>query len=401
MPPSRPARRPLSPISPHVLAVTADAELAEQLAGLAAAAGVPLDHRADLAAGWPVGDGVRLVLAGPDAALPPEHRPGVVLVSRADPGPQVWQRALEVGAEQVAVLPEAEPWLLERIVDAVSPEPTAAVIGVVGGSGGAGASTLAAAVATVAARSGLRTVLIDADPLGGGLDLLLGAEREAGLRWPDLLSARGRLQPGLLAATLPEVDGLWVLSWDRTPSWDRDLLPEGAPATDPQDPGVAAPASASAARGRWRPPPQSAPFDDPAPALPPAAVEAVLRAACSEFGLVVVDLSRRLTPGDLAAARSCRLVLVVVPAEVRATAAAGRVTAALDTVVADQRIVVRGPAPGGLPADAVADALDLPLAGELRREPAVAAALDRGEPFVRSRGTLANLARRVVAEVTG
>jgi hypothetical protein len=62
--------------------------------------------------------------------------------------------------------------------------------------------------------------------------------------------------------------------------------------------------------------------------------------------------------------------------------------------------VVRGPAPTGLPAEAVADALGLPLAGSLRPEPGLAAALDRGDvPPVRPRGPLAALSAQLLASV--
>ena len=61
------------------------------------------------------------------------------------------------------------------------PSGSGPVICVVGGSGGVGASTLAAALAFVAARQAARSVLVDTDRLGGGLDLLIGAERVDGL----------------------------------------------------------------------------------------------------------------------------------------------------------------------------------------------------------------------------
>ena len=73
----------------------------------------------------------------------------------------------------------------------------------VGGScGGAGASTVATALALAAAPG---VLLVDADPWGGGLDLLLGAERADGLRWPDLTGLRGRVAGDALLAALPEV----------------------------------------------------------------------------------------------------------------------------------------------------------------------------------------------------
>ena len=64
-------------------------------------------------------------------------------------------------------------------------------------------------------------MLIDADPRSGGLDLLMGAERTAGWRWPRLATARGRL--GDLTGQLPTVEGVDLLSMargDSTPSWE-------------------------------------------------------------------------------------------------------------------------------------------------------------------------------------
>jgi cellulose biosynthesis protein BcsQ len=367
---------PVSPTEPVVLAVTDDPDLLDRLTGLAATAGVSLGHLSVPGPGWPPPEQVRLVLAGADADLPAQRRPGIVLVSAGEPPVQVWRTAVAVGAERVAVLPEAEPWLLERLLDAADRSPHAPILGVVGGRGGAGASTVAVAVAATAARDRARTLLVDADPYGGGLDLLVGLEQEAGLRWPDLTGARGRLQPGVLAATLPEADGLWVLSCDRDLPGPRPVTagaterPDGLPAFPP---------------GRG--------------GLPAAAVDAVLRAGAREFDLVVVDLPRVPDPAALTAAGACRTVLLIVPAEVRATAAAGRVISQLDRVAPDQQLVVRGPAPTGLAADSVADALGLPLFGEVRTESAVAAALDRGEPVPRPRGSLGGLARRLLAHL--
>jgi secretion/DNA translocation related CpaE-like protein len=357
---TRPVTRelPSGAVVPGLLAVTTDPWLEERLTELAAAAGLPLEHLPALPSGWSRQPGHALVMVDADAEVAPERRPGVVLVCAAEPAPPMWRRAVELGAEQVVVLPEGEPWLLDRMLDAVAPAPTAAVLGVIGGCGGAGASTLAVGLASVAARSEVRTLLVDADPLGGGLDLLVGAEQEGGLRWDDLTEARGRLQPALLSSMLPAVGDLSVLSWGRR---SRDL-------------------GAVMAR--------------------PDTVAAVLRSAVREFRLVVVDLSRRFAEEDLTALQLCRSVVVVVPSEVRATAAATGVCARLDQWVADQRLVVRGPAPAGLPAEAVADALGLPLVGRLRSEPAVAAALDRGEPLpARPRGALAVLSHDLLDQV--
>jgi len=89
------------------------------------------------------------------------------------------------------------------------------VIGVIGGSGGVGASSLAAAVAMRGAHGGLRTICLDGNRFGGGLDVTFGIEQEQGVRWPDLAGARGRVEGGDLLRQLPAVDGVAVLSFDR------------------------------------------------------------------------------------------------------------------------------------------------------------------------------------------
>lgn len=64
------------------------------------------------------------------------------------------------------------------------------VIAFIGGSGGVGASVIATAVANLA---GETAVLIDLDPLGGGVDLLLASEAAPGQRWNELQHVRGPL----------------------------------------------------------------------------------------------------------------------------------------------------------------------------------------------------------------
>ena len=48
------------------------------------------------------------------------------------------------------------------------------------------------------AAQGHETALVDGDPLGAGLDLVLGEERTDGLRWPELNQFSGAV-----AAILP------------------------------------------------------------------------------------------------------------------------------------------------------------------------------------------------------
>lgn len=335
------------------LVATADLALLDDLNRLAAAAGVE-PNRADAVAtvrrGWL---SAPLVLVGCDlapalAASPLERREGVVLVSRDLDDAQVWALGVQLGVEAVVFLPDAQAWLVDRLADAAEgadgASAAATIVAVLGGRGGAGATTLACALAVTAARRGLRTLLVDGDPLGGGIDLAMGGEDTDGLRWPDLASARGRVNGSALRDVLPRVHDLTILSWDR-----------GDTVTIPVD-----------------------------------AMRSVLAGARRSSDIVVVDLPRRLDESAAEALSMAHPALLVVPAEIRATASAARVAAAASLVTSDLRLVVRAPAPGGLEAEQVAESLALPLEGELRAEPGLAAALERGQPPAwRGRGPLA------------
>lgn len=83
-------------------------------------------------------------------------------------------------------------------------------------SGGIGASTTVGLLARELARTQNRRVaLIDADVSGsgGGLDLLLGLERENGKRWHDVQAPLGALDGEALRAELPQWHGIDVLSF--------------------------------------------------------------------------------------------------------------------------------------------------------------------------------------------
>ncbi|SDZ35664.1 helicase/secretion neighborhood CpaE-like protein [Micromonospora pattaloongensis] len=346
------------------LVVTGDAELLDDLLRLAAAGGTELDVAPDPAAARSRYAAAPLVFVGVDQAqaclrarLP--RRPRVVLVGRSDGDDKPWHQAELLGAEHVALLPAAEPWLVDRFAERAPGSTTATaarVIGVVGGRGGAGASVLAGALAVTGTRAGLRTLLVDADPLGGGLDLVLGWEQLDGLRWPGLTETDGRVDPPALVRALPSRGDLVVLSWDR-----GDLLE-----------------------------------------VPVEAMAATMDAGRRGRDLVVVDLPRHLDDAAVVALQATDHVFVVVPAELRATAAAARVIAAVAPHCAELSVVVRGPAPGRLKAREVARALDLPLVGTLRPEPGLSRGMERGEaPTAGGRGPLAALCQRIVADIAG
>lgn len=224
----------------------------------------------------------------------------------------------------------------------------AGVIGVVGARGGAGASTFAAALAHRFARSGM-TALVDLDRAGGGIEVVVGIEGAGGLRWPDLVDARGTVDARELAALLPRWGGCAVLSADRTRP--------GAP--------------------------------------PSGALLDVLAAVEEEHPSVVLDLDRCDVLDRGAVLASCRTVLVVVPRDLRAVAGALALRPALVELVADVRLVARGPAPGGLGALELAHVVDLPLAVSMRHDRGLAADAERGGGPAARRGALGRAVTRV------
>jgi secretion/DNA translocation related CpaE-like protein len=344
----------------HPLVVTADPELLDDLVRVAADVGVLIDVAPDPAAARSWYGRAPLVLVGIDAAASCARaglgqRPALVLVGRhTDPGPPEWTVAEELGVEHVVALPAGESWLATRLRKVPGGAPPGQVVAVLGGRGGAGASVFAAGLAVTAARAGWRTLLIDADPLGGGVDLVLGWEALDGLRWPALSAASGRVSPPALVDALPQRGELVVLSWDR-----GEVL-----------------------------------------AVPAEAMATALDAGRRGRDLVIVDLPRRLDDASLLALGTADRGYLVIPAELRACAAAARVVAVAGPHCPTLAAVVRGPAPGGLRAKDVAQAIGIPLAGSLRAEPRLAAGLERGEPPARDgAGPLAGLCQRILDDL--
>ncbi|GAA4218287.1 septum formation initiator [Actinocatenispora rupis] len=354
-----------SPSLARPLVVTADARLLDELLQLAVASCGEVDVAHDAVAARRHWRSASLVVIGVDAAsscvrakLP--YRSDVVLVARVSDGAEsaddpAFQAAGALGADHVVVLPAAAAWLTERFGSAgTARRDEAPVIGVIGGRGGAGASVLAAGLAISAARVGRRPMLVDADPLGGGVDLLLGWESTAGLRWPELSAARGRVDVAALYGELPRRGELVVVSWDRGDTLD----------------------------------------------LPVEAMEATLGAGRRGSDLVVVDLPRHLDEPAVRAAQVADEVLMVVTADIRGCASAARMAAQIGPHCRALRVVVRGPAPGRLRVADVGQALGLPVAGSLRPEPDLAVALEDGEPPAGSgKGPLAEFCERLVAEL--
>jgi len=350
----------------RTLVMVEDPELLDAVLRLAAAAGCEV-HRspdaADARRHWARAPFVLLDEPSAErclrAGLP--RRADLMLVGVGPPSMEAMECAVALGAEQAVALPEAEAHVLSRLGAAAergaAPERAGRVLAVVGGRGGAGASVLAAALAVKSARSGDRTLLVDCDPLGGGLDLVLGAEEVTGLRWPELRISDGRVAAAALHAALP------------------------APAV-----------SRSAELGVL-----SCAREAAGPSA--AAVTAVLEAGRLAGETVVCDLPRYPTDPALAALELADLALLVVPADVRSCAAAGRVAAVLAEQTREIALVVRGPSPGALtPAD-VAGALDLPLITAMAPDKGLARALEQGVPPGTRRGPLATAVREILTAV--
>lgn len=298
------------------------------------------------------------VLAGaPVRALP--RRPGVLVVAVGEPAVEVWPAAVELGAERVVVLPRDETWLVERVAAAVRAPVRPGWLAVVGSAcGGAGASTLATALALSAgARDDAAVLLVDGDGWGAGLDLLLGAERAPGLRWPELTGVSGRVAGPALAAALPETGGVAVLAASR------------------EHPG----------------------------AVPAEALLAVAAGARDSGCGVVVDLPVRAQGAEELLAEA-DLPVLVVPARLRAAAAA---RALLSGPAGEQRpwapaVVVSRPVPGGLTRAEVADVLGRPVFAELALDRSAVARSERGEPpSIAARSPFGVLGRALLAQLSG
>lgn len=340
------------------LVVTADPDLLDDLLRLAAAGGAEpdvADHAAGAVASW---RRAPFVLVGHDraaeiAACGLPRRPSLVLVGPTATDPEIWKQAVTLGAEHVVFLPDAEAWLVERFADAASPR-RGVVLGVVGARGGAGATSLAVALSLAAARLGRRTMLVDLDAYGGGVDLAFGAEGVEGPRWQDFVGASPPASGEALAAALPRCGEVTVLSWSR----------------------------------------------DSAADIPSTVVSSMLSAARRGADVVVVDLPRCFDEAARAALGVADAAIVVCPAEFRAAVAVERVVGTLQLLVEDIRLVVRGPSPTGLTGADVAEAAGVPLTVWLDPEPDLDRALDEGRPPGRGgKGPLAEVSATLLREL--
>lgn len=344
------------------LLLTDDSALRDEVLALAAAAGVELGHDPQLnAARWRSAPLVLIdtALVGRAVAAGLARRAGVVAVAVEAPDAAGWEHCVRLGVERTVVVREAEQYLVGLLSD-LDPGGTSdgRCVAVLGACGGAGASVLSAALAVCAARTTALVLLADCDPWGPGLDVLLGVEGGDGLRWNDIAAPSGRLAAEVLHRALPRVP-----------------LHGGQVSVLCQDRFAAA---------------------EPSPALVDVLIDSARRAGST----LVCDLPR--APGAAADRVLTRadLTVLVAPADVRGCFAATRLRPRLDQLGARCGLVVRGPSPGGLGGEDLAEVLGLPLLATMRPQPGLDRDIERGVPAgLPQRGPLARAAATVLEQL--
>src|SRR5689334_6499416 len=113
-------------MSAAVLLVSADTEILDDLLRLAAAAHVEARVATDPSHARSAWRDAGLVIVGADlgpalADRSPPHRPGVILAAPSPGGEDLYRLAVDIGAQDVVALPDAQAWLVERIAAAAEP----------------------------------------------------------------------------------------------------------------------------------------------------------------------------------------------------------------------------------------------------------------------------------------
>lgn len=332
--------------------MTADPTLLDEVLRLSAAAGVVPEIAGDVTAALRSWGAAPVVVVGADLVpellhLGPRRRPGVHLLAWGGVADEMFRHAVALGAENVAELPRSDAWLLELLAETgEGPSAEALTLGVIGGSGGSGATTFACALGLAAARRG-DACLVDTDPLGPGVDRVLGFDRMDGVRWDALQQTTGRLSARALREALPRRDGLGVLTWT---------------------PGAAA-------------------------SLQAFAVREALAAAARGHPVVVLDLARG-GPLTEELVNRCHQVVVMVRANLPGLTSAARLVARLGAP-GTVGLVVRG---SGVEATEAARMVGGPVLAVMGDQRGLDEAVDLGQGPLRSRrSVLARAADEVLA----
>lgn len=345
------------------MAFVADEILLDDLLKLAAAARCDLERVPDAPAArqrWLDAPLILLDQAGVKECLAHSMptREAIVVVAFDPESPDLWKDAMRIGARRVVTLPGAEPSLINALADAAEgpASRTGKVLAVMGARGGAGASVFSVAVSLTALKAGVNTLLIDCDPRAGGLDVVLGAETDEGLRWPDMQLTAGRVAASSLHESLPT---------RRQGNAQLSLL-------------------SGARKG-----------EGPAPDAVAAVIEAGRRAG----EVVVCDVPRHLEAAGWAALDKADLTVIVTPAEVRAAITARQLAQELKDRNGNPQLILRIPSPGGLRPDEIAVTAGIPLLAMMHPEPNMARSLEEGTFRLKPNGPLAQAARQTLIEL--
>lgn len=335
------------------LIITREETLLDELLRLGAAAGVVPEVAHDVGAALRSWSTAPLVLLGTDlledaVRLAVPRRDRVHVVAWGTVPHEVFPLALAVGAENVAELPRSDTWVVEALTDLGDGDrPSALTIGVIGGSGGAGATTFACALAQRAAAAG-PALVIDTDPLGPGVDRVLGFDLVDGVRWDALQQTTGRLGARSLREAVPRRDRLGALTWSPGPQGTLQAF----------------------------------------------AVREALSAAQRGHDVVVLDLSRSLGPLVEELVARCDQVIVVMVPTVPGVASAQRLCARLEAVTLPM-LVVRG---RGIDPREIGQVIGAPVLATMPDQRGLAESIDLGAGPVRSpRGALGKAADAVLS----
>lgn len=204
----------------RVACIGADGPLAAQIRDHVSAAGAQLAPESDLS-----GCALLVVAASalPLTAPLPPRTPVLIVTAQEEVASSTWSAALALGALAVLRLPAESEQLLSLLADLTRPRSRALMLGVVAGCGGAGASSFAARLAGAARRHGTVT-LVDADPRGGGLDLLVEAPDGEGATWAEI-ETLGPEDGAALRENLPVIDEVRLLGAGDGPGAQDVMLP--------------------------------------------------------------------------------------------------------------------------------------------------------------------------------
>lgn len=339
-----------------VLLITADGGIQTEVCRLAALASVPVEvvaEETDALRSW---HAASLVLVGADRLGPvarqrPTRRRDVAVVHAGIASLDVFRDAYELGAEQVVELPSATDWLADALSEKTTEVRHGAVIGFVAAAGGAGSTSLAVATACVAAER-TRTALIDMDPLGPGVERVIGYEEPSVTTWSTL--GTHSLSPPALREALPVHDGVHLIGFGSGP-------------TRPVD---------------------------------PAAVTSILTACAGAFDLTIVDLPRSTDSAVALAVERCDLVVVCSTQSIGASLSGRRLVESLSRA-RDLVAVTRGGARTTDPREVV-EALQVPLLIDVPDQRGLDEVLGIGGGPLRSRGSgLRRAALAVLDRVSG